>query len=375
MIQPFKIDTDQAVLDDLRDRIEATRWTDAQRGCDWRYGVGLTYMKDLAAWWARDFDWRRTEAGINAYPNFIATIDGYTIHYLHIRSKHPGAVPLIISHGWPGSFLEMLKIIPALTMDQELSFDLVIPSLLGFGFSGKPESEGVNTSLMAELWVKLMALLNYEKFIAQGGDFGAFISTHIALRHPDRLLGLHMNYIPFNYKPFIPDGDQLTKEETDAQQATARFFQAEGAYAQIQTTKPLTLSYGLNDSPVGLCAWLLQIFRSMSNPDAELEHLFTRDQLLSNVTLYWITRTIYSSMGLYSESQKEPLTFGENDFINVPVGIAHYPYPASFPSRKYVERGFNVRYWKDQPVGGHFAAMEQPRLFAEDLRAFAKTIL
>ncbi|MFX1706837.1 epoxide hydrolase [Chitinophaga sp. CC14] len=374
MTLPFQANTDQPVLDDLKARILATRWSDAVNTTGWEYGVSLTYMKELAAYWVNDFDWRKTEARINAWPNFITEIDGYKIHYLHIKSKHRDAIPLIISHGWPGSFLEMLKTIPHLTDNETTPFDVVVPSLLGFGFSDKPAKEGINASLMASLWVKLMARLGYDKFIAQGGDFGAIISTHIAMQYPEKLTGLHMNYIPFNYKPFMPPGEKLTKEETAAQQQTVQFFQAEGAYAQVQTTKPLTLSYGLHDSPVGLCAWILQIFRSFSDPCAALEELFTRDELLSNVTLFWITQTIHSSMRLYNEIRKEPLEVGEKDFIKVPVGIAHYPYPLSFPARKYVERGYNVCYWKDMPTGGHFAAMEQPELFAEDIREFVNTI-
>ncbi|WP_436489206.1 epoxide hydrolase family protein [Chitinophaga sp. ARDCPP14] len=375
MTQPFQVAIRQPVLDDLKARILATRWPDAINPAGWEYGMSLSYMKELATYWAHDFDWRKTEDAINAWPNFIIEIDGYKIHYLHVKSKYPDAIPIIISHGWPGSFLEMLKTISYLTDNETLPFDVVVPSLLGFGFSDKPAKEGINASLMAHLWVKLMEGLGYDKFIAQGGDFGAIIATHIAMRHPDKLTGLHMNYIPFNYKPFIPPGEKLTAEETAAQQKNAQFFQAEGAYAQVQTTKPLTLSYGLQDSPVGLCAWILQIFRSFSDPGAVLEQLFSRDELLSNVTLFWITQTIHSSMRLYHEIRKEPLAFGESDFIKVPVGIARYPYPVSFPARKYVERGYHVCYWREMPTGGHFAAMEQPELFAQDVSAFANTIL
>ncbi len=371
MIQPFQVNIAQPVLDDLKACILATRWPEAESS---EHGMSLSFMKELATYWIAGFDWRKTETAINAWPNFITAIDGYKIHFLHIKSKHPNAIPLIISHGWPGSFLEMLKALPELTGNATTPFDVVVPSLPGFGFSGKPVEEGVNTSLMAQLWVKLMDLLGYPKFIAQGGDFGAIISTRMAMQYPEKLMGLHMNYIPFNYKPFVPPGEKLTKEETDAQQQTYRFFRAEGAYAQVQATKPLTLSYALNDSPVGLCAWILQVFRSFSNPGMPLEQLFKKDELLSNVTLYWVTQTILSSMRLYREVQKEPLDFGEHDFINVPVGIAHYPYPQSFPARKYVERGYNVRYWKEMPAGGHFAAMEQPALFAADIREFVNTI-
>jgi pimeloyl-ACP methyl ester carboxylesterase len=372
-MQPFIVNIDRSVLSDLDNRILATRWTDSISGSGWQFGVSLPYMKELAAYWANKFDWRTTEAAINAHPNFITEIDGYRIHYLHIKGKGDAAVPLLISHGWPGSFLEMLKIIPLLTDDPKdgsLTFDLVIPSLLGFGFSEKPDHEGINATLMAGIWVKLMSRLGYEKFIAQGGDFGAMISTRIALNDPGRLIGLHLNYIPFNYKPWLPPGEKLTEEEGSAQQKTYRFFQAEGAYAQIQGTKPLTLSYGLTDSPVGLAAWILQIFHSFSRPGVSVEQLFGRDELLAHITLYWITGTIHSSMRLYHEMVSDPLEFGKDDFIKVPTGIAHYPYPDSFPARRYVERGYNVQYWNDLPEGGHFAAMEQPQLFAADLKEF-----
>jgi len=371
MKKPFKINIEQPVLDDLRKRILATRWTDAMDENDWQYGISLSYMKELATYWANDFDWRKTEDAINTYPNFITEIDGYKIHYLHIKSKTPDATPLIISHGWPGSFLEMLKVIPLLTNNEVLSFDLVIPSLLGFGFSDKSGKEGINSTVMADLWVKLMNELGYEKFIAQGGDLGAIISTRIALKYPDSLIGLHLNYIPFNYKPYMLADQKLTKEETDEQKKTYKFFMTEGAYALIQGTKPMTLSYGLNDSPVGLCTWILQIFKSFSNPKKDLEELFNKNGLLSLVTLFWVTHSIRSSMSFYSDPKEKLLSFGKDDFIKVPVGIARYPYPDSFPARKYIERGYNVQHWKDMPSGGHFAAMEQPDLFAEDIREFA----
>jgi pimeloyl-ACP methyl ester carboxylesterase len=375
MSRPFKVNISEYILDDLKNRIAATRWTDEISGSTWQYGINLSYMKELSRYWLNDFDWRKTENIINSYPGFIAEINGYKIHYLYIKSNDNNAIPLIISHGWPGSFLEMLKIIPLLTQTGTVSFNLVIPSLLGFGFSDKPNKPGINTSLTAELWVKLMNQLGYKRFIAQGGDFGAMISTHIALKHPGSLIGLHLNYIPFNYKPYLQPGEKLTKEETEAQQKAYSFFQAEGAYAQMQTTKPLTLSYGLNDSPVGLCAWILQIFQSFSDPKSHPEDLFDRDELLGHVTLFWITQTIHSSMRLYSESIKEPLNFGKDDFIHVPTGIAHYPYPDSFPPRKYVGRGYNVQYWNDLSKGGHFAAMEQPKLFAKDIKKFTESIL
>ncbi len=350
--QPFHTDIDQAVLDDLQYRILHTRWPDAP---------GLSHLKDLAAYWAEGFEWRKTEAAVNTYPQFITEIDGYRIHYLHIKSASPGAVPVIISHGWPGSFIEMLKVIPLLE-----DFHLVVPSLPGFAFSDK---RGGSTSLAADLWVKLMHELGYDRFVAQGGDFGATISTRIAMKHPQNLLGLHLNYIPFNYRPYFPPGT----EPPPMPEKTAKFFKAQGAYSQVQATKPAVLSCGLNDSPIGLLAWITEIFRSFSDPSATLDQLFDRDQLLSHITLYWVTQSIYSSMLLYGE--KETLDFGPEDFIKVPVGVAKYPFPDSFPEKGFVERGFNVVYWKEKDTGGHFAAMEVPEVFAADVRAFVSAIL
>jgi pimeloyl-ACP methyl ester carboxylesterase len=374
MTTAFTINVDASILNDLRSRILATRFPDMPDEEQWQYGISLSYMKKLCAYWASEFNWRKTEATVNQYPQFITGIDGCNIHYLHIKSSRSNAVPVIISHGWPGSFLELLNIIPLLTENSEVAFDVVIPSLPGFGFSDKPTTAGADSGWMAGLWVKLMHHLGYEKFIAQGGDLGAFISTHIALQYPDNLIGLHLNYIPFNYTAYLVENEKLTEEETTAQQKTMQFFQAEGAYSMIQATKPLTLSYALNDSPAGLCAWILQIFKSFSDPQRPLEDLFDRDDLLAHVTLYWVTQTIHSSMGFYGERKEQPLAFGKDDFIKTPVGIAHYPYPDSFPARRYIERGYNVQYWNDVPSGGHFAAMEVPELFAGDLVRFATAI-
>ena len=375
MTQAFTVNTEQELLDDLRKRIAACRWIDPIKTIDWQLGVSLGYLRDLAHYWQHEFDWRKTEESINSFPNYLTTIDGYQLHYLHIKSQSPNATPLLVLHGWPGCFLEKMKIIPLLTDDQPVSFDLVIPSLPGFGFSAKPEKGGMNAAFMARLWIKLMQQLGYEKFMVQGCDFGAIISTHMALKYAGSISALHMNNIPFNYQPYLQPGELLEPDETAALKRSAMFLQAEGAYAAIQAAKPLTLSYGLNDSPVGFCAWILQLFKSFSDPGVNIEALFTKDELLSHITLFWITQTIHSSMRLFSENSKEPLTFGKDDFIRVPVGIAKYPYPQNFPARKYIERGYNVQYWNEMPRGGHFAAMEQPELFAADLKEFAAAVL
>ncbi|KAA2239561.1 epoxide hydrolase [Chitinophaga agrisoli] len=373
MIQPFRIHIADAVLDDLRARLGRTRWPDFIEAGGWQHGVSSAYMQDLIAHWAHDFDWREQEARMNAYPHFIAEIEGHTIHFMHIRAKGQQAIPLLITHGWPGSFLEMLDIIPLLTAENGLCFDLVIPSLPGFGFSKEVPQEGMNTARIGGLWAQLMEELGYEQYLVQGGDLGAEISTQLALQQPERVLGLHLNYIPFTYRPYLPPGASLTEAEQAALKKTAAFFKQAGAYAQVHITQPLTLAYGLSDSPAGLAAWMLQIFKNFSDPRKELSQLFERDALLANITLYWVTGTIHSSMRLYSAAQ--PLVLGKDQFVRVPVGVAHYPYPESFPASEYVSRGYNLQYWEEMPAGGHFAAMEQPGLFAADVRAFAEQVV
>jgi len=372
MIRPYLVNVHATVLDDLKKRIRAAQWPEAANNSGWQYGVSLSYMKELAAYWESSFDWHSIEDQINAYPNFIASIDGVDIHFLHIRGRGKDPIPLIITHGWPGSFLEMMDIIPLLTWDGDICFDMVIPSLPGYGFSQK---QSMNGTQIAVLWGKLMQELGYERFMVQGGDFGAEVSTHLALQQPDRIMGLHLNYIPFSYKPFLPPGEEVTNEERAAMEKTGKFFQLAGAYAQQHITQPLTLAYGLSDSPIGLAAWILQIFKNFSDPSKEIGDLFARDRLLANITLYWVTRTIFSSIRLYGETVRDPLVFGKGQCVRVPTGIAHYPFPDSWPAKKYVERGFTISYWKDMPVGGHFAAMEQPEIFARDIREFAGTLI
>jgi pimeloyl-ACP methyl ester carboxylesterase len=374
MINEFKCRISQAAIDDLKSRIRQTRWPDAIEGSGWEYGADLSYMKELAGYWADGFDWRKTENEINQYPNYIAEIDGVRIHFLHIRGKGKISVPLLITHGWPGSFLEMTKHIPLLTTDPEFSFDLIIPSVIGFGFSRKLTVPGCDLWFIADLWAKLITELGYKKVIAQGGDFGAGISTALALRHPDQLLGLHLNYIPGSWLPYLSQTESLTEEEKASQKDAADWFMREGAYAHQHRTKPLTLSYGLNDSPVGLCAWIVEKFQGWSDCNGDIERVFTKDELLANVSLYWFTETIHSSVRLYNETIRKPLHFLENDFIHVPVGIAKFHKEEPFPPRTFIERGYNIQHWTDIPEGGHFAAMEKPVLLANDIMNFTKKL-
>ncbi len=373
-VQSFQIKVPQQVLVDLRERIERTRWPDEIMSSGWNYGANLAYMKELAEYWLNKFDWRKTENGINAYPNFIAEIDGYKVHFLHIRGRGRKSIPLIITHGWPGSFLEMMKLIPLLTNNPDLTFDLVIPSLIGYGFSQKVTAPGCNIHFMGDLWCKLMKELNYEKFGAQGGDFGSGVSTALALQYPQYVIGLHLNNIEGYYSPYLPAGESLTEEETQFEKDDHDWYDREGAYSHQQGTKALTLAYGLNDSPIGLCAWIIEKFYGWADCKGDIENVFTKDELLANVTLYWVTETIHSSIRLYNESRKVPLHFERADFVRVPVGIARFPLEDPFPPRKYVERGFNIQHWTDMPAGGHFASMEQPELLAEDIREFFRRL-
>jgi len=280
----------------------------------------------------------------------------------------------MITHGWPGSFLEMTKLIPLLTTDPEFSFDLIIPSVVGFGFSQKINIPGCNLWFIADLWAKLITALGYKKVLAQGGDFGAGVSTALALKHPDRMFGLHLNYIHSSYFPFLSQTESLTEEEIEFQKNAEFWYMTEGAYAHQHRTKPLTLSYSLNDSPVGLCAWILEKFYGWSDCKGNIENVFTKDELLANISLYWFTETIHSSIRLYNETIRKPIHFLENDFIDVPVGIAKFHKEEPFPPRKFIERGYNIQHWTDILEGGHFAAMEQPILLANDILKFAKKL-
>ena len=374
MIKKIKIEIDQPFLDDLKAKLKLTRWPDEIENSGWTYGASLSYMKELTDYWVNYFDWRKTESEINKYGNFIAQIDGYNIHFLHIKGKGEKSVPIILTHGWPSSFLEMLKIIPLLTENENTSFDLVIPSMMGYGFSQKITQPGCNVTFMAELWHKLMTELGYEKYGVHGGDFGAGVSTALAMKYPENVTGLHINYIPGNYVPVLEENEEFTKEENDYLDAEEEWYSREGGYSLEQNTKPLTLAYSLNDSPVGLCAWIVEKMYGWAECNGYIGSVFSKDELLSNVSLYWITETIHSSFRLYNENSKNPLIIGKESYIKIPVGIAHFRHESPFPPRKFIERGFNIQHWSDFPSGGHFPAIEKPELLAEDIRTFFSKI-
>ncbi|SHK31773.1 Pimeloyl-ACP methyl ester carboxylesterase [Maribacter aquivivus] len=372
MIEKYKVHIPQCDIDDLNERIKSARWPDELNNSGWLYGTNLGYLKELSDYWSTDFSWRAVEEKINSFPNFIATLSGSKIHFLHIKSTKKNAVPLIITHGWPGSFLEMLKIITYLNNSDELAFHLVIPSIRGFGFSEKPLEKGNDYGANAKLWHQLMQELGYINYGVQGGDIGAGISIKMAQYYPENIIGLHLNYISDSYKPFPKDQEKCNREIEAYKKYVKEWTASEGAYALVHSTKPLSLAYGLNDSPVGLCAWIIEKFHAWSDNDGQLKNCFSKDELLANVSLYWFTQTIHSSIRMYHEISSNPLHFNEDDYITVPVGFAKFPKEIPIPPRSYLKKGFNIVHWSELSKGGHFPAMEQPEILANDIIGFFK---
>ena len=377
-IESFAISDAEPAIGDLRDRLKRTRWPEGVRSPAGEHGVDRDFLKDLCAYWRDDFDWAKQASRFAKFEHFRWTGREVGVHFIHARGKGRDPLPLIMTHGWPGSFVEMLKILPLLTDpgahggDAADSFDVVIPSLPGFGYSDKPQQDGMNTFRIAELWVALMRELGYKRFVAQGGDIGASVSTILGLRHPEQTMGVHLNYIPGSYRPYLREGAEISREEAEFVESAGRWVDEHGAYWHLQATQPLTAAYGLQDSPAGLAAWIVEKFQKWSDCEGDVYRRFTRDELLANVTLYWLTGTIYSSFRLYFEGRKAPLRFDADDFVTVPCGIARFPKEAPAPPRSWVERGYNVQRWTEMPSGGHFAAMEEPELLAADIRAFCR---
>ncbi|WP_432412485.1 epoxide hydrolase family protein [Rasiella sp. SM2506] len=374
MIKPFKVNIPEPVLDDLRLRLSQARWPDKIKDSGWDYGTSLDYMKELCDYWLTEFSWRKTEDTINLYPNYMAEIDGAEIHFLHIKGESENSIPLLITHGWPGSFLEIMKLIPLLTKGRDISFDLVIPSIIGFGFSSKCVQPGCDNSFVADLWRKLMLQLGYEKYGAQGGDIGSGISTWLAMKYPSQVIGLHLNYISDSFRPYCQNDEENSTDVKKYKKELENWASKEAGYAYIQSTKPITLAYGLNDSPIGLCAWIVEKLNSWSDSKGGIETVFTKDEILSNVTLYWVTQTIHSSIRIYNENSKRPMIFQSSDFVQVPVAYANFPGEISRPPRAYTALGYNITRWTDMPSGGHFAAMEKPELLASDIKEFFNSL-
>jgi pimeloyl-ACP methyl ester carboxylesterase len=376
MIEPFSLPFSQSAVDDLHDRLYRTRWPDESPGSSWMYGFDRQCLQEICRYWIDTFDWKAQVERLSVVSHFRFHSSAGNIHFIHERGKGPAPIPLVLTHGWPGSFVEMLHILPLLTdpaahgADPADAFDVVIPSLPGFGFSDQPAAPGMNSFRIAGLWVELMQALGYERFAAQGGDIGAGVSTALGLRHAGHIMGIHLNYIPGSYRPHLEGTAKPSAAEQKFLADAARWYEENGAYAHVQATRPQTAAYGLNDSPAGLAAWILEKFRNWSDCDGDLYANFSPDELLSNVTLYWMTQTIHSSFRLYFENRRAPLHLEKEGFVHIPCAIAHFPKEILFPPREWVERGYNVHRWTEMPRGGHFAAAEQPELLAEDIRAF-----
>ncbi len=380
-IERFVIDVPQATLDDLAARLADTRWPGEIPGAGWDYGTNLEYLRELVGYWRTEFDWRAQERALNGFEHFRATVDGLGVHFIHARGTGPAPFPLIISHGWPGSVVEMLKIIPMLTDpaahggDADDSFDVVVPSLPGYGFSGKPAGRGMGNTRIAGMWHTLMTeALGYRRFGVQGGDWGGMISSRLGFDFPESVAGVHLNLMTgvpaFRGAPDPP----LTEAEQEFLRQTRRWFEDEGGYFHLQRTKPQTLGLGLNDSPVGLAAWIIEKFRTWSDCDGNPENSYTRDELLTNIMIYWITQTAASSARHYYENRVDAWRFQPGERVTVPCAVALFPVEINHPPREWAERTHNVQRWTQMPRGGHFAAMEQPTILAEDIRAFFRPL-
>jgi len=370
-MQPFHINIPQPVLDNLMQKLQLLRWPDEVQHAGWEYGTNLPYMQELAAYWQQQYNWRQQEAALNRFPHFKTSIEGKDIHFIYARGKGPHPVPIIITHGWPGSFYELLKIIPLLTEGTGLCFDVIIPSIPGFGFSTRPQEPGWTLEKTAHLWHQLMtAVLGYSRYAASGTDFGSGITRYLALHYPQQLIGIYLSYVGF--PDFNADQSDLTAAEQAYLEERQQWMKREGGYAMIQSTKPQTLSYALNDSPVGLAAWLIEKFQSLSDCNGVIETRFTKDELLTNIMIYWVTQTIPSSIRTYYENARIPPPLKKGERIEVPAGISLFK--GNKPPIEWVERSLNVQHWTDMPRGGHFAAMEEPALLAADMQLFFQAI-
>ena len=369
-IHPFTIAASDADLDDLKRRLRATRWPNPEPVDDWSQGIPLAYVQEVCEYWGEKYDWRAREAKLNEFPQFRTEIDGLGIHFIHVRSKHEGALPLVITHGWPGSVVEFQKVIAPLTDptahggDASDAFHVICPSLPGYGFSDKPQQTGWGTAKIGEAWAVLMARLGYERYVAQGGDWGSMVTTMIGIQDPDHCAGIHLNM------PVVGPDPATMNDLTDQEKATLAALQHyerwDSGYSKQQSTRPQTLGYGLVDSPAGQAAWILEKFWAWTDCDGHPENVLTRDELLDNVMLYWLPGAAASSARLYWESFSQ---MSMSD-VEVKAGCSIFPKEIIRCSRRWAEKRFKqIVYWNDLDKGGHFAAFEVPDTFVGELRA------
>jgi pimeloyl-ACP methyl ester carboxylesterase len=384
-VTAFTIQVEEAVLADLRARIHNTRWPDQLPGMAWEQGTDLDELRPLLAYWADGYDWRAQEQELNRFHHFRTELDGVQIHFIHERARGGQGgqgIPLILTHGWPSTFLELLPLVPLLTDPAAHgiagpAFDVVIPSLPGYGFSERPARTGVTSRYTAALWHRLMRGLGYARYGAGGGDFGSSVATFMALDDPAPLIGLHLSNL--DIPSYTGPGSQpLSEAERRYLTRNEAFWQVESGYKAIQSTKPQTLGYGLNDSPAGLAAWILEKWRTWADTHGALTTRFSRDFLLTTLTLYWVTQTITPSIRDYFDNRWHGVTLGLADVVQVPTGIAVFAHQAADegePPREWAERLYNVRQWTPMPRGGHFAPAEEPELLARDIATFFARLL
>ena len=374
-ILPFQLAVPESDLEDLRRRLRATRWPEPETPDDWSQGTPLLYMQDICHYWADNYNWRTCEDLLNGWDQFQTEVDGVDIHFLHLKSPHAEAVPLLITHGWPGSILEFRHVLGPLVNpvayggNAEDAFHVIAPSLPGYGFSGKPATTGWSINNIAEAWVQLMARLGYQEYVAQGGDWGSMVARQVGLQDETHCIGIHLNMI--SVRPGPATMDNLTEFEKKALSAAKHYKDWDSGYSKQQSTRPQTLGYSLADSPLGQAAWIIEKYWAWTDCNGHPENVLSRDEMLDNITVYWLTNSAASSARLYWES------FGKKsaDTLSVPVGCSLFPKEIFSASRRWAEKTFaNIIHWNELDKGGHFAAMEQPEIFVDELRACFRKI-
>ena len=381
-VRPYRVSVSEDELDDLRARLRRARWPERETVDDWSQGVPLAYLRELCDYWADGYDWRAAEAQLNALPQFRTEIDGLSIHFLHVRASNADALPIVMTHGWPGSIVEFLDVIAPLTDpgshggDPADAFHVVCPSLPGYGFSDKPSGPGWGIERIAAAWSVLMARLGYSRYGAVGSDWGTSISASLGQQHPDRVAGIHL--VPPLAPPDPATFDDLTDRERAALESLEQSAERDSGYSKEHSTRPQTIGYALTDSPVALCAWIVEKFWAWTDSDGDLERVVSRHRLLDNLMLYWLPGTGASAARLYWESigqVNEWISGSVTDTVDVPTGCSIFPKELQRPSRRWAEKRFpDIRYWNEPARGGHFAALEQPELFVDELRAFFRMV-
>ena len=378
-IRSFNLDVPETEIDELKARLNHARWPDSETVDDWTQGVPINYHREFCEYWASDYNWYDTQDRLNKYPQYKTTIDNLDIHFIHVKSSHKDATPIIMTHGWPGSIVEFHKVIEPLAEPTKYggspddAFHVVCPSLPGYGFSGKPTTTGWGVPKIAEAWDELMARLGYQNYYARGGDWGSAVTTAIGLQNKGQCAGIHINMANAGAtKAARENPDEADKIAL----AGAKFYQDwDSGYSKQQSTRPQTLGYGLADSPVGQSAWILEKFFQWTDCNGHPENVLTRDEIIDNIMFYWLTNTSASSARLYWESFNQAFGGGKGDTVKLPTGVSSYPKEIVRTPRSWAEKRYsNIQYWNDLDKGGHFAAFEQPALFVQELRAWKRAL-